>query len=259
MKLFNIRQLSFGLRQLGGRSGSITCPRRGHLVKRLYRFLDTKRMVLGNFLIVQQYLYDPNRSGFISLLMMKNGILFYILAPNYPVQQSSLSNLQEPLRKNEKGSSNFLKYMSLGSMIFNIELTPNAGSVISRSAGTFSVILSAKKLKNKVILKLKSGEHRVFSHNCIASHGVVSNHLNFLVNYNKAGTTRLHGRRPRVRPSSMNPVDHPMAGRTRGGCAPQNRKGLLSHGVKTATKKSHNLIITSARTIRLKKTKNKKN
>jgi len=85
--------------------------------------------------------------------------------------------------------------------------------------------------------------------------GVVSNHTHFLINSKTAGTIRRQGFRPRVRPTAMNPVDHPMAGRTRGGCAPQNKRGLLSLGTKTARRKKHHLILISARKSRLKKLK----
>jgi len=255
-----IRQLSYGLRQLGGRQkhGPITCPRRGQLVKTLYRFLDTKRTILTTAYgatIIQRYKYDPNRSAFLSLIMMPNGILTYILAADIPITQLKIYNLQQPPKQNEKGWSNFLRLVPLGSMIFNIESVPGTGAQVARSAGTFAVLIARKndKINKRVVLKLKSGEHRLFSQNSIASMGVVSNHTYFLRDYRTAGTVRRYGFRPRVRPAAMNPVDHPMAGRTRGGCAPQNKNGLLSLGTKTARIKSHKLIITSARKSRLKK------
>jgi len=128
MKLYKISQLSFGSRQLGGRAkGLITCPRRGALVKNLYRFLDTKRTILtttNGAQIIQRYKYDPNRSGFISLIMMPNAILTYILAAELPIHQTKIYNLQEAPKKNEKGWSNFLQLIPLGSILFNIELHP---------------------------------------------------------------------------------------------------------------------------------------
>lgn len=78
------------------------------------------------------------------------------------------------------------------------------------------------------MLKLKSGAHQLISKNAIAVSGVVSNHAHFLRNYKKAGTIRLQGKRPRIRPSSMNPVDHPMGGRTRGGIQPCSKNKILN-------------------------------
>lgn len=261
MKQIKIKQLSYGLRQLGGRTkhGPITCPRRGSLVKQSYRFIDLKRtIVTGPYgaLILEPYCYCPSRSGYISLIMLPNGILTYISAAEMPSTQTNVFNLKPASKLAERAWSNYLKLLPLGCIIYNSELRPNQGGQIARSAGNFAVILAKKttKSKAKVVLKLKSGEHRAVSPNCIASVGVVSNHTHFLKDYKTAGTIRRYGLRPRVRPSAMNPVDHPMAGRTRGGCAPQSKLGLLN-GQKTAKKKAHSLIFLSARKARLKKKK----
>jgi len=242
MKQIRLTKLSFGLRQKGGRTkfGPITSPRRGALVKKLYRFLDTKRSIATNTqgaIIIQHYLYDPNRSGLISLVSTLNAIVTYILAADYPKGQKKIYNLyklkKKETMKKEKGWSNFIKNFALGTMLYNVEFFPGKGGQIARAAGNFAVLLrKEKKIKKRAIVKLRSGILRKISQNTIASIGVTSNHKYFLRNYKKAGTIRRYGIRPRVRPSMMNPVDHPMGGRTRGGCAPQNKNGLLSHGKK---------------------------
>lgn len=250
MKQIQLKNLSFGLRQKGGRTkfGPITSPRRGSLVKKLYRFLDTKRTIVTNrqgAIIIQHYLYDPNRSGLISLISTLNAIVTYILAPDYAKGQKKIFNLYK-LKKNtiikkEKGWSNVVKNFSLGTILYNVEFFPGKGAQIARAAGNFVVLLrKEKKTKKRVIVKLKSGILRKIAQNTIASIGITSNHKYFLRNYKKAGTIRRYGVRPRVRPSMMNPVDHPMGGRTRGGCAPQNKNGLLSHG----RKKTNNMKLT---------------
>lgn len=244
MKYNKIKKLSFGLRQKGGRitHGVITCPRRGALVKKLYRFLDTKRKISMNInggLIVRHYLYDPNRNGFISLISTTNAILTYILAPDYPQDQERIYNLQEAPIKKEKGWSNYLKKISLGTVLYNIEFFPGNGGQIARAAGNFALLLRKDKIKERAVLKLKSGELRLVSQKCTAVSGITSNQKFFLRNYKKAGVIRHLGRRPRVRPSSMNPVDHPMGGRTRGGCAPQNKNGKINK----KTKKKNNFKI----------------
>lgn len=224
MKSIRIKNLIFGLHQKGGRStnGQITIPRRSTLVKHLYRFIDTKRNLQGYVRLINPYLTDPNRSGNISLVVTDNGILTYILATNFQSAQTKIYNLQEPPVRSEKGWSNFMKLIPLGSIIFNIEMIPGQGAKLVRAAGNSAVLLKKDyKFSKNVLLKLKSGEHRLIAQNGIASVGVVSNHTYFLRNYRTAGTIRRYGLRPRTRPSAMNPVDHPMAGRTRGGCAPK--------------------------------------
>jgi len=127
-------------------------------------------------------------------------------------------------------------------------MVPGCGAKIAKSAGNSAVLLRIdKKFNTKVLLKLKSGSHRLFSENAVASVGTVSNHIHFLRQYEKAGTIRRYGIRPRVRPSAMNPVDHPMAGRTKGGSAPQSKTGKLSLGTSTVGKKRHNLILVTSR------------
>jgi len=241
MRTLKIHQLTFGLHQHGGRNhGRISVARRGSLVKRNYRFLDTKRtMFPGEYgALIIRALYDPNRSGYIALLLYPNAVLAYVLAANYTATQKVVYNLTVPPINKEKGWSNYLKLIPLGAIIFNIELVPGLGAKITKAAGNSAVLLrNDVKLKNHVLIKLKSGEHRLISNKGIASVGIVSNNHYFLRDYKKAGTIRRYGIRPRVRPSAQNPVDHPMAGRTRGGCAPKSRTGKLSLGISTAKKK----------------------
>jgi large subunit ribosomal protein L2 len=72
----------------------------------------------------------------------------------------------------------------------------------------------------------------------------------------KAGRNRWLGRRPRVRPAAMNPVDHPMGGgegRNKGGQA-RSRNLIYSQGQKTRSvnKSSSRLIIEKRKTKRNK-------
>jgi large subunit ribosomal protein L2 len=89
------------------------------------------------------------------------------------------------------------------------------------------------------ILKLPSGETRMILQTCKATVGTVSNSDHSLERSGKAGRTRWLGRRPRVRPVVMNPVDHPMGGgegRATGG-HPRSRKGVPAKGYITRSKK----------------------
>lgn len=69
--------------------------------------------------------------------------------------------------------------------------------------------------------------------------------------YRKAGFRRHLGFRPRTRPSSMNPVDHPMGGRTRGGCFPKNKKGVITLNRPTVRKHAFGILYTK-RQLKLK-------
>jgi len=118
------------------------------------------------------------------------------------------------------------------------------------------LLKKATTLSDNVVIKLKSGSHRLVPKRSMAAIGCVSNHKHFLRNYRKAGLKRLLGRRPRVRPSSMNPVDHPMGGRTRGGTPKiRSKTGKLSLHFSSAAraKTKHSLILVTARQSRKKR------
>jgi len=109
-----------------------------------------------------------------------------------------------------------------------------------------------RKDYNHCLLKLKSGELRYFSSSAQATLGTVGKEDHFLKHLGKAGVTRRLGRRPRTRPSSMNPVDHPMGGRTRGGCQPMNSKGINMTN-RTTKKYYHPAILFTKRQLKFKK------
>jgi len=88
---------------------------------------------------------------------------------------------------------------------------------------------------------MPSGEIRKFNGECFASIGMVSNPENRFYNLGKAGKSRLKGRRPHVRGSAMNPVDHPYGGgegkQGRGTRRPKTAQGKVTGGRKTRNKK----------------------
>lgn len=212
MKRIKILFLNFGIKNKGGRNftGKITAPRKGDLVKKSYRFLDTKRNMyfLTGATILIPYLYDPNRSAHISLILYPNGIISYILAAEYIPSQKRVYNLStRNYYKDNIGSSQFLKGIKNGSSIFNCELYPTKGSQILRGAGVSGIILKKlSQIDSRIIIKLKSGALRAFPSQSIASIGKSSNGDSFLIKKKKAGESRLQGIRPRTRPSAMNPV-----------------------------------------------------
>ena len=229
----------------GGRNntGKMTMQHLGGGHKKQYRIIDFKRDKNGIPATVKSIEYDPNRTAFIALLAYVDGEKRYIIAQHgLEVGQTLVSGDNV---KPEIGNSMPLANIPLGTTISCIELRPGQGAVMTRSAGSFAQLLA--KEKKYATIKLPSGETRYILLTCMATIGVVSNSDHQLLVSGKAGRSRWLGRRPRVRPVVMNPVDHPMGGgegKSSGG-HPRSRTGLPAKGFKTRskTKASNKFII----------------
>lgn len=253
MKYIKISKLLIGTHQKGGRSkGEITAPRRGALTKRSYRYLDTKRRLWSQegAAIIMQYIYDPYRTAHISLIMLPNGVVTYILAGQYSPNQQKVFNIYPQILV-ENGSSKKVGEIKNGNFIFNCELRANTGAQLLRSAGVAGVVL--KKEWKMSTIKLKSGALRRIPSIALAASGFTSNPNHFIKKLRKAGENRNRGWRPRTRPSAMNPVDHPMGGRTKGGIHPQNKNGIRTGTPTVGKKKRHKLELSTSRKFKLKK------
>jgi len=220
----------------GGRNnkGKMTVPHRGGGHKRRYRLIDFKRNKFDVIGVIKTIEYDPNRSSFIALVEYKDGEKRYIIAQNgLKVGQKVISGKKATP---EIGNSMYISEIPLGTIISCIELSPNKGASLARSAGTFGQLM-AKDGKFGTI-KLPSGETRMVLLSCMATIGAVSNSDHQLIVSGKAGRSRWLGSRPRTRPVAMNPVDHPMGGgegRASGG-HPRSKKGIPAKGYKTRSK-----------------------
>ena len=222
------------LKRTGGRNnhGRITCRHRGGGHKRRYRVIDFKRDKHGIPATVHSIEYDPNRSANIALLHYADGEKRYIIAPlGLEVGQAIESGPSaEPLA----GNAMQLSDIPIGLHIHNIELKSGRGGQICRSAGSFAQ-LQAREGDYAVVL-LPSGELRRIHVRCIATIGRIGNTDHQNVKLGKAGRKRHMGRRPKVRGTAMNPVDHPMGGgegRTAGGRHPCSPLGVLAKGGRT--------------------------
>jgi len=235
------------LKKSGGRNsqGKMTIRQRGGGHKRKYRIIDFKRTKAGvaEVLSIQ---YDPNRTAFIALLQYADGEKTYVIAQNGLKVGQKLASGETVAP--EVGNALPLKNIPLGTIISCIELRPGQGAVMARSAGSFAQLMA--KEGKFVTVKLPSGETRMVLADCIATIGAVSNSDHQLLVSGKAGRSRWLGRRPRVRPVVMNPVDHPMGGgegRASGG-HPRSRNGIPAKGYKTRSKtKSTNKYIIERR------------
>ncbi len=230
-----------------GFGGRITVRHKGGGHKRKYRLIDFKRFdKQGVVAKVAAIEYDPNRSAFIALLHYQDGEKRYILAPHGLAVGDKLVCKEKAAIK--KGNRMCLKNIPLGIEVYNVELYPQKGGQIIRSAGSSGKVMAHEG--GYAQLKLSSGEVRMAPEDCFASIGQVSNLEHNMVVIGKAGRSRWLGRRPKVRGSAMNPVDHPHGGgenRQPIGLrkGPKTPWGKLAYGVKTRKKKkkSDRLII----------------
>ncbi|HEY9688861.1 MAG TPA: 50S ribosomal protein L2 [Coleofasciculaceae cyanobacterium] len=202
--------------------GRITCRHRGGGHKRLYRKIDFKRNKLGMTAEVLSIEYDPNRNARISLVQYEDGEKRYIICPNgLQVGQTIVASPDAPI---EIGNALPLANMPLGTSVHNVELVAGRGAQMARSAGSSAEVVA--KEGNYVTLKLPSSEVRKVRKECMATIGSVGNSEHRNLSLGKAGRKRWLGRRPEVRGSVMNPVDHPHGGGE--GRAPIGRSGPVT-------------------------------
>jgi large subunit ribosomal protein L2 len=225
------------LKKTGGRNnlGRITARHRGGGHKRRYRVIDFKRNKDGIPARVATIEYDPNRSCRIALLHYADGEKRYILAPlGLEVGRILFSGTgAEPL----EGNTLCLSDIPLGLQIHNIEMKIGRGGQICRTAGGFAQLTARDG--NYAVVVMPSGEQRRIHVKCRATIGRLGNTDHQNVKLGKAGRKRHMGRRPHVRGTSMNPVDHPMGGgegRTAGGRHPCSPTGVLAKGGRTRSK-----------------------
>jgi large subunit ribosomal protein L2 len=204
------KSLTRGKRKKGGRNahGRITRRRTGGGHKQRYRSIDFKRTKDGVPARVAAIEYDPNRSARIALLHYHDGAKSYIPAPiGLRVGATVESGPEADIKV---GNCLPLANIPLGASVHCIELTPGRGAQMARGAGT-SAQLMAKEGKF-AHLRLPSGEVRLVDISCRATIGVVGNVTHENLTGGKAGRSRWKGRRPKVRGTVMNPVDHPHGG-----------------------------------------------
>ncbi|WP_458627526.1 50S ribosomal protein L2 [Winogradskyella sp. PC D3.3] len=233
----------------GGRNsrGKMTMRHIGGGHKKKYRIIDFKRNKTGIPAEVKTIEYDPNRTAFIALLNYQDGEKRYVIAQNgLQVGQNIVSG--ETGIAPEIGNAMPLSEIPLGTIISCIELRPGQGAVMARSAGAFAQLMA--RGDKFATVKLPSGETRMILVTCMATVGAISNSDHQLLVSGKAGRSRWLGRRPRVRPVVMNPVDHPMGGgegKSSGG-HPRSRNGIPAKGFRTRSKtKASNKYIVERR------------
>ena len=242
------KSLVEGLTKSGGRGGGgrIAVRFRGGGAKRLYRMVDFKRRKWNIAATVERLEYDPNRTAFIALIKYADGELAYILAPQrLKVGDEVIASEKVDVKP---GNAAPLSGLPIGSIIHNVELKPNKGGQMARSAGAYAQLVGRDG--GYAQIRLGSGELRMVLDTCMATVGAVSNqdHMNQVLG--KAGRVRHMGFRPHVRGVAMNPVDHPHGGgegRTSGGRHPVTPAGKPTKGAKTRTNKATDKFIIRSR------------
>ncbi|MBI96247.1 50S ribosomal protein L2 [bacterium] len=244
------KSLTVSKKSMAGRNnqGKLTVRHRGGGHKRKYRLVDFKRTdKLGIPATVKAVEYDPNRSAYIILVAYKDGEKRYHLAPHEIQVGDEIVCAKKA--KIKTGNRMEVRNIPVGYPIFNIELQPNKGGQIVKSAGNSSKVVSLDGPKAQI--ELPSGEVRLVEKSCMATIGIVSNIDHSNVKIGKAGRKRWMGKRPQVRGKAMNPNDHPHGGGE--GASPIGMKhpktpwGRPALGVKTRRRKYTNRLIVKSR------------
>lgn len=231
--LKNIRR-SFGRSKASGR---ITVRHKGGGVKKLYRIIEFSQTKMNNPAKVVALEYDPNRTAFIALIEYSDKTRQYIIAPQDLKEGDDV--IFSDSAPTSPGNRIKLKNTPVGTQVHNIEIEPGKGGILVRSAGSSSQVLAQEN--GYTHLKMPSTEIRMVKDECFATIGSVSNPENKYYRIGKAGKSRLKGKRPHVRGSAMNPVDHPHGGgegrQPIGLKHPKTPWGRPALGVKTRNRK----------------------
>ena len=243
-----VKSLTVGSHSTGGRNnlGRITSRHKGAGHKQKYRQIDFYRKKDDIKAKIERIEYDPNRSGYLALIKYEDNVKNYIIAPD----KISIGDEIVSGRNKDIKIGNCMPLMDIppGTDIHNIELNPNSGGKIARSAGSSAQISGSDD--NYCIIKLGSGEVRKIINTARATIGTVSNADHQNIKIGKAGRNRWKGIRPQSRGVVMNPVDHPHGGgegKTSGGRDPVSPWGQSAKGLKTRSNKRTNKYIISRR------------
>jgi len=231
------KSLTKGKNSTGGRAsnGRISVRYHGGGHKRKYRVIDFKRDKIGIPGKVATIEYDPNRTSNIALVHYADGEKRYIIAPKgLTVGQKILSG---STAAPEVGNALPLESIPVGFTVHNVELTLGKGGQMARSAGASALIVA--KEGDYVTIKLPSNEMRLIFKKCMATIGEVGNEDHMNEQLGKAGRKRWLGKKPHVRGTVMNPVDHPHGGgegKGKGFKQPVSPWGQPAKGYKTRNK-----------------------
>lgn len=192
-----------------GRSrGKISVRHRGGGARRKYRMIDFRMKKFDIEGTVDAIEKDPNRNALIALVVYADGEKKYLIATEEMKKGTKIITSQKAPIKD--GNRLMLKNIPVGTVVCNIEMIPKKGAQIARGAGSYAILQAIDA--GMATLKMPSTEIRMLKETCFATIGKVSNFEYSAYRIGKAGRKRHMGRRPHVRGSVMNPVDHPHGG-----------------------------------------------
>ena len=210
--------------------------------------------------IIYKIEYDPNRNTYIGLILYKNGLISYILSYNgikIGDKIVNFLNVDKKIHKYLIGNSYLLKDIPVGSIIYNVELLVGDGGKISRSSGSYCILVNKYIYdKKSILVRFKSKEEYLLYY---LNRGCIGSVLD--VKYKKlfkAGQKRWLGIRPSVRGVAMNPIDHPHGGgegKSSGGRPSVTPYGVITKGKITRRKKKFSDFIVRSRHFLKKKKK----
>lgn len=222
-----------------GSAGKITTRHRGGGVKRRVRLIGFGQEKLGVAGTVEHVEFDPNRSAYLARIVYADGDRNYVLAWQGAKEGDQIINDEKTTEKD--GNRMKLKNITPGVFVFNVELKPERGGTLFRSAGSYGILMDVQG--EYAQLRMPSSEVRLISKESYATIGQVSNPDWRLQRIGSAGRKRRLGHRPNVRGKVMNPVDHPHGGgegaQSIGLKYPKTPWGRHALGVKTRKEKKY--------------------
>jgi large subunit ribosomal protein L2 len=244
------KSLVVSTKKTAGRNsvGRITTRHRGGGHKRRYRIVDFRRDKLEIPGRVASVEYDPNRSAHIALVHYVDGEKRYIIAPVGLKAGDTIVASTKGDTEIREGNTLPLKLIPAGTFVHNVEEKLGKGAQLARSAGTYAQIVAKEGAYAHV--RMPSGAVKLIHISCTATIGQVGNVDHENVSVGKAGKSRWLGRRPHVRGTAMNPVDHPLGGgegRSKGGRHPCSPWGQLAKGLKTRKNKRTDKFVIKKR------------
>ena len=244
------KSLVVSTKKTAGRNslGRITTRHRGGGHKRRYRIVDFRRDKLEIPGHVASVEYDPNRSAHIALVHYVDGEKRYIIAPVGLKPGDTVVASTKGDTEIREGNTLPLKLIPAGTFVHNVEEKQGKGAQLARSAGTYAQIVAKEGAYAHV--RMPSGAVKLIHISCTATIGQVGNVDHENVSVGKAGKSRWLGRRPHVRGTAMNPVDHPLGGgegRSKGGRHPCSPWGQLAKGLKTRKNKRTDKFVIKKR------------
>ena len=166
---------------------------------------------------IQDILHEPGRGAPLALVKLETGESYYTVAPEGThIGQQIYMGSKAPI---DIGNILPLSHVPDGTMICNIERTPGDGGKISRSSGSYALVVG--HTPQGVMIKLPSGRTRYLNTLCRATIGVISGAGRVDKPFLKAGAKfhlmKAKGRvYPRTRGVAMVAAAHPYGSSKRG-------------------------------------------